>query len=298
MLTPLLLSLGRRLRTAIRIAGLALLSLRHSHALPLSAQETASPNDTLQLLFLDVNQADAILIRQGAQAVLVDASRGDDIVLYLEDLGIDSLVAAVASHNHDDHIGGMDAVLADYPVRQYLYNGRRPENQNAEAVEATLQERGIPHPPPPWPPISLGDARVTVFPSSIRTEDASENNSSLGVLVERAGFKALLTGDSEQDELIAWLHAGVIPRVNVLKAAHHGARNGLTPGWLLATRPEVVVISVGGNNAYGHPDPWAMKYYEAGGRRVYRTDRDGTVVISVDREGTYGVETLGPIKRQ
>jgi competence protein ComEC len=258
--------------------------------IPLRGQAVAGA-DTLELRFLDVGQAEASVIRLGTEAILVDAGRGDDIVLWLEELGIDSLVAAIGSHNHDDHIGGMDAVLADYPVGQYLYNGRPPGNPNAQAVEVILADRGIPHPPPPWPAIALGDARVTVFPSPLT--NASENNSSLGVLVERGRFRALLTGDSEQDQIIAWLKQGVIPDVDVLKAAHHGSRDAVTPGWLMATKPEVVIISAGAGNPYGHPHPWAMRYYTAGGRKVYRTDRDGTVVVSVDAEGGYGVRWMG-----
>jgi len=266
-------------------------------ARPVAAQESSPPRDTLQLFFLDVGQADATVIRLGAAAILVDASRGDDIVLYLEDLGVVSLAAAIASHNHDDHIGGMDAVLADYPVGLYLSNGRPPENLNAAAVEEILAQGGVEAPPPPWPPIMLGDARITVFPTVISPERATENNSSLGVLVERGRFRALLTGDSEQDELNAWMRARMIPDVDVLKAAHHGARNGLTPGWLQVTKPEVVVISVGANNAYGHPDPWALRYYATHNRAVYRTDLDGTVIVSVDSTGCYSVRTMGPIQR-
>lgn len=265
-------------------------------ALPaaLAAQREAGRADTLELHFLDVGQGDAALIRLGGPAVLVDASRGRDIVLWLEDLGVDTLLAVVASHNHADHIGGMPAVLSDYPVRQYLSNGRAPENQVAEEVEALLAEKGIEGPVPPWVPIRLGDARITVFPTALRGAGISENNSSLGVLVERGKFKALLTGDSEVDALNAWLEAGIIPDVDLLKAAHHGARDAVTPGWLQRTRPEVVVISLGRDNPYGHPHPWAMRYYQAGNRSVYRTDRDGTVVVAVDRRGRYAIRTSGP----
>ena len=260
-----------------------------------SAQEPTR-RDTLEIRFLDVGQGDAILIKLGHRAVLVDAGRGDDIVLVLDEEGVESLTAAIVSHNHDDHIGGMDAVLADYPVALYLSNGRPVETLNGENVEAIIEQRGIPHPSPPWAPVLLGDVRISVFPSSLQPLEASENNSSLGVLVERGRFRALLTGDSEEEELIAWLKTRRIPDVDLLKAAHHGARNGLTPGWLLATRPEVVVISVG-NNSYGHPDSLALRYYSTRKRRVLRTDRDGTVVVSVDAEGRYEVRTLGAIPR-
>ena len=262
---------------------------------PSSAPQPVAESDELQIRFLDVGQADAILITLGRQTVLVDAGRGDDIVQVLADYGIDSLVAAIASHNHDDHIGGMDAVLADFPVGRYLANGLAPANTNAQNVDSWLRDKHIPHPGAPWEPILLGDARITVFPTLL--EGATENNSSLAVLVERGSFRALLTGDSEAEELNAWLEGGKIPDVDVLKAAHHGARNGVTPGWLDRTKPEVVVISVGANNSYGHPDPWTLRYYQTHGRKVYRTDLDGTVTVIVDRQGGYRIVTAGPVAR-
>ncbi|MBK8006035.1 MAG: MBL fold metallo-hydrolase [Gemmatimonadetes bacterium] len=243
----------------------------------------------LSVHFLNVGQGDATLIQLGHKAVLIDAGRGDDIVLLLQDLGVDTLVAAIASHNHDDHIGGMDAVLADWPVGRYLYNGLDAPNRNAEAVLEWLDERGIDAPDPPWEPIVLGDAVIRVLPSPLAAQ-GDENNASLVVLVERGRFRALLTGDSEVEELTALLAARLVGDVDVLKAAHHGARNGVTPGWLQRTRPEVVVVSVGPNN-YGHPDPWAMRYYQAGGRRVLRTDREGTVTVTVEAGGRYEVST-------
>lgn len=264
---------------------------------PAVAQDNPYRRDTLQVAFLDVGQADAILIRLGRRAVLVDASRGDDIVQYLEEAGVDSLVAAIVSHNHDDHLGGMDAVIADYPVALYLSNGRPAMTGNGANVEAIVAECRIPHPSPPWAPIILGDVRITVRPSPLHDSQASENNSSLAVLVERGRFKALMTGDSEKEELGAWLKVWKIPDVDVLKAAHHGSSDGVIPGWLYATKPEVVVISVGASNAYGHPHPWALRYYALAKRRVFRTDRDGTVVVSVDAEGRYDVRTMGPITR-
>jgi competence protein ComEC len=253
--------------------------------------------EALELRFIDVDQADAVLITLGRQAVLVDAGRADNIILDLAEYGVDSLVAAIASHNHDDHIGGMDAVVADFPIGRYFDNGRLPTNGNARAVETWLARKQVARGPPPWDPIPLGDASITVFPSSVDPATATENNASLGVLVERGSFRALLTGDSETEALNAWLEAGVVPKVTVLKAAHHGARNGVTPGWLLRTSPEVVVVSVGAKNRYNHPDSAAIRYYQAGNRRIYRTDLDGTVTITVDREGRYRVTTSGPTAR-
>ena len=261
-------------------------------AVPAVAQPAGAPPfpPPLEIRFLDVGQAEAVLITLGKKAVLVDAGRADDIVLVLSEYGIDTLLAAIASHNHDDHIGGMDAVIADYPIGVYVSNGRAPSNANARAVDRWLVERKVSLRTPPLE-LAMDDARITLFASTLDPTEASENNSSVGVLIERGSFKALLTGDSEVEELIGWLDAGIIPDVDVLKAAHHGARNGLTPGWLNRTKPEVVVISVGAGNSFGHPDPRALQYYQLHGRRVFRTDVHATVTVRVERDGAYVVES-------
>lgn len=267
--------------------------------LALATTAVAQQRDStpLELKFLDVGQADAILVQLGRNAVLVDASRGDDIVQYLEEEGVDSLVAAIASHNHDDHLGGMDAVLDSWPVGMYLTNGRVPGTENGSRALALARERGVPTPPAPWPVIQLGDASISVFPSSLPADEPDENNYSLGVLVERGRFKALMTGDSQENELAGWLRTRKIPDVDLLKAAHHGADNGVIPGWLHATQPEIVVISVGKGNPYGHPGPWALRFYATHNRRILRTDQDGTVVVTVDPSGAYRIATRGPIPR-
>ena len=247
----------------------------------------------LAIRFIDVGQGDAVLVTAGGQAILIDAGRGDDIVLVLREYGVDSLVAAIASHNHQDHIGGMDAVIADFPIGHYVYNGRAPENRNAVDVQRWLARKGVVRQLPPWGPIHLGDATVRVFPSPL-SHALDDNNASVAVLIERGSFRALLTGDSQVEELSGWLAAGLPPRVTLLKAAHHGARNGVTPGWLERTNPEVVVVSVGATNAYGHPEAWALRYYGAHHRKVYRTDIDGTVTVLVSSSGGYRIETSGP----
>jgi beta-lactamase superfamily II metal-dependent hydrolase len=132
--------------------------------------------------------------------------------------------------------------------------------------------------------IELGSVTLRVLPPP--GWNRSTNDESIGIIVEYGNFRALLTGDSEVDELNYFLELG-IPDVTVLKAAHHGARNGVTPRWVDVTRPEVVVISCGRNNAYGHPDPWALQYYEAVATDILRTDQDGTVAVYGYRDGSY-----------
>ncbi len=243
----------------------------------------------LELRFLDVGQGDAVLVRHGGKAILIDAGQSGAVVERLRALGIASLDLVIASHNHADHIGGVADVLAQFPVRFYLDNGHPHTTRTQERVLQGVEERGVVYLQPTRRTFWLGDASLRIVPSPLQGKD--QNNLSLSVLLERGPFRALLTGDSQVELLNALLASDLVPDVDVLKAAHHGSRTGLTPAWLARTKPEVVVISVGANNGYGHPDPRALHYYQAGGRRVFRTDLHGDVVVTVGADGHYRVRT-------
>lgn len=248
------------------------------------------PQD-LEVRFLDVGQGDAVLVRNGEKTALIDAGPSDRITERLRALRVHSLDLLIASHNHADHIGGADAVLETIPTRYYLDNGYPASTLIQRKILTLLERPGTQYLAAGSRTISLGDATLRIIPPPLGPEGREQNNRSVAVVIERAGFRALLTGDSEIGELNAWLRTNDIPDVDVLKAAHHGSRNGLTPAWLARTQPEIVVISVGANNSYGHPHAAALRYYEAGNRRVLRTDKAGDVIILVDPHGCYEVRT-------
>lgn len=211
----------------------------------------------LELRFLDVGQGDAILVRSDRKVALVDAGRSPDIVNRLNDLGVDTIDFLLVSHNHADHIGGVPALLQNFPVRHYLDNGVPASGDVYRQAIKLVEELGITYLEATARTISLGSATLRILPLSLEGDPTDQNNSSVGVMVEYGTFRALLTGDSEVAELSAWLALESLPEVDVLKAGHHGSDNGLTPEWLERTAPDVVVVSVGSGNAYGHPQPVA-----------------------------------------
>jgi beta-lactamase superfamily II metal-dependent hydrolase len=248
----------------------------------------------LELRFLDVGQGDAILIRHAGKTVLVDAGETDGIVTILRALGVDTIDLAVASHNHDDHIGGLDAVLQAFPVRIYLDNGHPANTRIQRRVLELVRDRGVTYRDAGGltdSVIALGDATLRVIPSPVTASRVNPNDESVALLVEFAGFRALLAGDSERRELGALLREARIPDVDVLKAPHHGSRTGVIPSWLARTRPEVVAVSVGAGNTYGLPNEDALAAYGEGGRTVLRTDIDGDIVVTVDGRGCYEVRS-------
>jgi beta-lactamase superfamily II metal-dependent hydrolase len=247
---------------------------------------------SLELRFLDVGQGDAIFMRSGGKVALVDAGRSDAIVARLDALGVDTIDLLIVSHNHADHLGGVPAVLRRFPVRFYLDNGVPASTDVSREALYVVEGLGITYLTDTARTIRLGDATLRILGSPwLEPDPDDQNNASVGVVVEQGTFKALLTGDSQVPELGAWLAQINIPDVDVLKAGHHGSDNGLTPDWLERTSPEVVVISVGRDNAYGHPHPWALDEYRATGAAIFRTDRDGEVIVLVCADGRYSVAT-------
>lgn len=261
---------------------------------PRAPANATNRQPALELRFLDVGQGDATLIRHAGKTVLVDAGEREGIVTVLRALGVDTIYLAVASHNHDDHIGGLDAVLQAFPVRFYLDNGHPANTRIQRRVLELVRDRGVTYRDASALDdrvIALGDATLRVIPSPVTGGRVNPNDESVVLVLERAGFRALLTGDSERRELGALLREARIPDVDVLKAPHHGSRTGVIPSWMARTRPEVVAISVGVGNSYSLPDEDALATYGEGGRTVLRTDLDRDIVVTVDGRGCYEVRT-------
>lgn len=246
----------------------------------------------VELTFLDVGQGDAILIRSPeGQLALVDAGSTFPAEA-LRRHGVRLLDLVIATHPHADHIGGMAGVLRAMPPRFYLDNGVPHTTSTYSLVMAYVRQSDITYLQATDRRLELGTVTLRILPPP--TQAASLNDQSVGIVVEYGNFKALLTGDAETTELEHFLRLGV-PDVTVLKASHHGARDGMSPAWLDATRPELVVVSCGRDNQYGHPDPEALALYQDAAQAVYRTDLHSDVTIRGARDGSYRVETGRPV---
>ena len=253
-----------------------------------SAQRAPQEDPFVQITFLNVGQADAVIIRAPeGQTALIDAGRSDPLQL-LNDMDIDQIDLLVATHPHADHIGGMADVLNAMPVRFYMDNGQPHTTATYRRLLFTLQQlTDVTYLAAEPRKISLGSAELEVLP--LPAIDAVDHNDrSVGLVLRFGAFTAFLSGDSEVQELTHFLRAGVVPDVTLLKAPHHGSDNGFTPDFLQTSRPEVVVISVG-SNSYGHPRPEALYAYETVAEGVYRTDFHGHVTVLGYEDGRYEV---------
>ena len=245
----------------------------------------------LALHFLDVGQGDAAVIRTpGGRWVLVDggpagirADAGRRVVApFLERAGARRLVAAIVSHAHADHLGGVPAVLRRVPATVVVEPGAPVADDAYLAFLDQLATAGT-----AWHPGARGDCFVLdgVTFRILHPEPGwagwgeDVNEDSVVLLVEYGAFQALFAGDAGFPAEEALLEGAVA--VDLLKVGHHGSRGSTGDRWLARLDPAVAVISVGRND-YGHPAPETMARLAARHIPVRRTDRDGNVTVTSD----------------
>jgi competence protein ComEC len=265
-----------------------------SHSL--AAQQSAFPapeaqQTAVEIAFLDVGQGDAALITApDGRHVLIDGGpRGSGVAAWLRSRGIDTLELVVASHNHADHIGGLEEVLATVGVRYYMENDVPSATQTYARLVDAVARSGAVVLKAEQRAIGLGDLRIHVLPSPPGA--LSHNDRSIGLVVRLGEFHAMFTGDAERETLAWWIEHAALPRMSIVKVSHHGARSGTTAAFVHATSPDVAVISVGAPNQYGHPSPITLNMWRAAARYVLRTDREGPVTVIGAADGSMRLST-------
>jgi competence protein ComEC len=251
------------------------------------------PPGQLRLSFLDVGQGDATLVQHAGAAVLVDTGPPDGPILArLRAAGVRALDVLVVTHAQADHEGGASAVLSHYPVRLLLDGGDGAATPSHRALEAAAARRGVRMvAPDAGQRVRAGPIELDVlWPHAEPTERHAGQDPNRRAIVVRlvdGSFSAFLPADAESD-VFGSLD---LEPVTALKVAHHGSADAGLAEALARLRPQVAAIEVGRHNSYGHPTAQALGALRAV-PRVYRTDRDGTVRVTVER-GRMTVTTDG-----
>lgn len=294
---------------AISLVGLALLPRRKIYWAPVGSialalfallvwhpwPPEAVPNQ-LELTAIDVGQGDSLLLLfpEGGR-MLVDgggllefgrATRksnldiGEDVVSpYLWSRGIKTLDVVVATHAHEDHIGGLPAVLENFRPRQ-LWVGANPQPELlAHARRLGIQVRD-------WHAgtgFYFSGATVTIIsPPEDYVAPKLGNNDSLAFRVSFGARSFLLTGDLERPMEARALAGGLVSHADVLKVGHHGSKTSSIAPFLSAVSPSVAIISAGFENSFGHPSPEVLARLTRLHAAILRTDLDGLVTVSTD----------------
>ena len=248
-------------------------------AAPGPPQPPAGP--TLSLL--NVGQGDAVLLQDGPRAALFDTGKpGSPLVSELRKAGVKRLDLVVITHSSADHEGGLRALLKAMPVGMVL-DGRGPGREaGGEGGGARFEDlppglpRGIPE---QGQRFSVGRIAVEILWPPAGEPRNGDPNATATVAVARTNTtSALLTADAESEVTLPLDP----PDVDILKVAHHGSADPGLPELLAETTPRTALIPVG-DNTYGHPTPEALAALRAAVPDVRRTDRDGTIRISLGR---------------
>ncbi len=241
-----------------------------------------------EVVMLDVGQGDSFLIRSQGSSLLVDTGMSDALLLEgLAKAGITRLDAVLITHPDADHCKALASLRSTVQVGQVLFaqDGLACPCENCGSARADAERVAL----GALAGLAVGDSlRVGAF--SLRVvgpdgyEDEGGNADSVCFVLDHGTGKdgapvwtALFCGDAEAETVRTYVEAGRIPPVDVLKVAHHGAQAALDEELAAVLDPAIALVSVGEDNAYGHPTEEALSLLENVGATVFRTDVDGAV---------------------
>lgn len=253
-----------------------------SHALETSEEPRGT--GTLTVHFIDVGQGDSAFIElPNGETMLIDAgeaSEGDNVVTYILSQGYDTVDYVVASHPHDDHIGGMSEVLNHFIVKNFYLTGAVGNSDGYEEMMTALAENAIPTNYAAAGNIIIDEDKLLVEAVAPKTLDCDNlNDTSIVLKLTYNENVFLFTGDAEKKEEDGiWTNI----KCDVLKVGHHGSSTSTSENFLKKTEPTYAVISAGLFNSYGHPTEKTLGALAERGIKTYRTDLQGTITFTSD----------------
>lgn len=249
----------------------------------------------MSAMALDVGQGASTLLQSGTDAALVDCGSSNTYIDAggraadeISGRGLQKLTAVAVTHYHADHTNGLQELFSRVPV-ETLYLPRIDDEYGVKDRLLAMAEQygteifyidevqSVP----------LGEALLQFYPP---LGEGDLNEQGLTVLCSAGDFDLLITGDMPAKTEVLLTQRYALPDVEALVVSHHGSKYSTDTEFLEKIKPETALISVG-DNSYGHPSDAVLARLATKGIEVYRTDRQGNILLTVHRgEETYGTE--------
>ena len=234
--------------------------------------------DHFRITAVDVGQGQCLVLQYEDKFYMVDCGGDSDDIAsnaaaqLLMSQGIFRLDGLIVTHYDADHAGGVMQLLNVIPADKLYLPIQEEESDIQDALSNQYSDRIT------WvnKDIVLEEVNITIFASS---NPYDSNESSLCILFQPENCDILITGDRSEEGELSLLEHTDLPDLEILIAGHHGSATSTSWALLNATRPEVVIISVGEDNRYGHPKQETLERLQSFGCGIYRTDLEGTIIF-------------------
>ena len=275
---------NKTLISFLSFAAIILYTLLSNDEITIEKQEnkkTDSNNtDVVKVEYIDVGQADAILIENNKKYMLIDAGNNEDgdlLVNYFKDKNITDFEYVVGTHPHEDHIGGMDNIIKNFNIKNYYMPDCYTTTKTFEELLDALEEKNLSFETPDIDSeFVLGDALFKVLYTG--TDKRDLNNTSIVLRMTYKDVSFMFTGDATNTTEKKILAKDL--QSDVLKVGHHGSQYSTSDEFLDKVNPKYAIISVGTGNVYDHPKDITLNKLK--GIEVHRTDKEGTIRVISD----------------
>ena len=250
---------------------------------------TSINSQNLKIIFLNVGQGDAILIRTPKnQNILIDGGPDKGIIYKLNqylpfyERKID---LAILTHPDPDHLNGLVEVLKRYQVNKIFFNGVKDESLSYLEFLKELEEKKIENEIVFFGKIFEFENGKIEFLYPLESLEGksfkNDNEASLLFKFTYNEIKILFTGDATKKVEEELIKNNLDLKSDILKVAHHGSKDSTSLEFLERVKPSYAIISVG-KNRFGHPSLRVLKNLEKVKAKILRTDQIGDIIFETD----------------